>query len=74
MPVLDGYEATRRLRANGYANLIVALTAHAMADDQKKYLDCGCDAYISKPITRYKLIESIYQLLQANLVADQTLR
>lgn len=72
MPILDGYEATRRLRANGYTDLIIALTAHAMVDDQKKCLDCGCDAYISKPVTRYQLIDSIHKLLQSKLAVQHT--
>ena len=70
MPILDGYEATRRLRVNGYTDLIIALTAHAMVEDQKKCLDCGCDAYISKPVTRYKLIDSIHKLLQSKLAVQ----
>jgi CheY-like chemotaxis protein/HPt (histidine-containing phosphotransfer) domain-containing protein len=59
MPELDGYSAASTLRAAGYHGPIIALTAHAMAHERKKCIQAGCSDYLSKPIERTKLLETL---------------
>lgn len=61
LPIMDGWEATRRLRANPATESIpiLALTAHAMAGDEHKALAAGCDDYEPKPIEFDRLLEKI---------------
>ena len=65
LPVLDGWEATRRLKgAPETARIpVIALTAHAMAGDRAKALDAGCDDYDSKPVEFERLLEKMERFL-----------
>ena len=65
LPAIDGWEATRLIRAGaGTAAIpIIALTAHAMAGDRDRALDAGCNDYDTKPVELERLLEKIARLL-----------
>ena len=65
LPVIDGWEATRRIKADPATQNIpvIALTAHAMAGDEQKALDAGCDDYDTKPVKLDRLLEKIEKQL-----------
>ncbi len=66
LPVLDGWEATRRLKASPEtANIpVIALTAHAMAEDRREALAAGCDDYDTKPVEFRRLLRKIAAQLE----------
>ena len=65
LPVIDGWEATRRVKANEETRGIpvIALTAHAMAGDREKAIEAGCEDYDTKPVEITRLLEKITTLL-----------
>jgi CheY-like chemotaxis protein len=67
LPGIDGWEATRRLRADpDIATVrVIALTAHAMAGDRERALEAGCDDYDTKPVEMDRLLLKITTLLGA---------
>jgi len=65
LPVMDGWEATRQLKSDAGTRGIpvIALTAHAMAGDEEKALQAGCDAYETKPVDLARLLSKMEELL-----------
>jgi two-component system cell cycle response regulator DivK len=68
LPLIDGWEATRRLKAASETSGIpvIALTAHAMQGDREKALEAGCDDYDTKPVELKRLLEKMQALLPAS--------
>jgi CheY-like chemotaxis protein len=66
LPILDGWQATRRLKSmsSTHAIPIIALTAFALSDDRKKCFRVGCDEYETKPVDFPRLLSKMQRLLQ----------
>jgi len=67
LPAIDGWEATRRVKADNATRSVpvIGLTAHAMAGDREKAIEAGCDDYETKPVELDRLISKIERLLGA---------
>lgn len=64
MPVIDGFEATRQIKSINPDVPVIAITAYAMAGDEQKVLSGGCDGYLSKPISKDRLLRKIAQFVK----------
>ncbi|ANY69456.1 two-component system response regulator [Paenibacillus sp. BIHB 4019] len=66
LPVLDGWEATRLLKSSAHTKHIpvIALTAHAMTDDEEKAYQAGCDDFDTKPVVLERLLEKMKAALE----------
>ena len=64
MPVVDGYEALRRLQTAGYARPVIALTAHAMSEERERTRQAGCAGHLTKPIDAGELLSTLLKVLE----------
>ena len=64
MPIMDGYETTRRIKSFNKQLPIIAQTAFAMDEDEKKCLEAGCDDYIKKPVNIEELLTKINKYIK----------
>ncbi len=72
MPVMDGLEATRRIKAGEYSDVrIIALTAHAFEEDKNRILAAGCDDFIRKPFKEHEIFEAIRKHLGVKYIYEE---
>lgn len=67
MPVMDGYDATREIRTEGFTMPIIALTAGVVKGEKQRCLDAGMDDYLSKPLNQDKLKSMVLSYLQEKI-------
>jgi CheY-like chemotaxis protein len=67
IPKIDGWEATKRLKADSATNgiPIIALTAHALEEDRQKATDAGCDGYLAKPVEPRRVVQEVEKFVGA---------
>ena len=70
MPIMDGITAVKKLRAQGYSKPIIALTAHAMVEERNRCLEAGYTKFLSKPVQRADLMETIAEF-KPRVTSDQ---
>mgnify|MGYP005838050461 CR=1 FL=1 len=66
MPIMNGYESTRKIKEIRSDIPVLAVTAYAFAEDRKLSMDAGCDELITKPINRENLLNTAYKLIEAH--------
>jgi two-component system CheB/CheR fusion protein len=69
MPVMNGYDATRQLRKQGFQKPIIALTAHAMEGDREVCLEAGCTDYTTKPLDKFEFLKLISEAIGGTIAA-----
>jgi two-component system, cell cycle response regulator DivK len=73
LPVMDGWEATRRIKSDAATRSIpvIAITAHALVEDREKALAAGCDDFDTKPVELPRLLEKIKRLLDGKVAETE---
>ena len=76
MPVMDGLEATRRIKssAQGKSTIIIALTASAFEEDREQFLAVGCDDFVRKPLREQEIVDKLVQHLEVRFVYQELAR
>ena len=69
MPVMDGYQASKKIKAYSKAPIIIALTANAYSEDREQCLDAGMDRFLTKPVTKNQIVKVLAQLSGKSHVA-----